>query len=408
MHECLLLAYHIPLSDPPMRQAAASLVEIGYRVTLLTLTLPNDHATTVPSGVHLIQAKKPRLSPKLGPFYRLFLWLTFQRELAAQLCTLKPSLILTIMLHPLAALPADAINYGNNVVSCIYDIPSPADSGRLDRWICRRAWRRLRAASVVWASDVYKAQLAQTLGHLPDLPLITHNCPPRAYLPEPVWPRDTWLRQELRQQGATIGMRDGCILLRAGAVGECGGLEETLAAMRQLPQDTVFLMIGRPPNDYQTHLRKLIAQLGLTRRAFVWDRPSDEVWIKCLQGADIGHLIHGPFPPGRLTRLYELNSSLSNNRLFQYMAAGLPIITYDDPRLDALYREVDCFRVTRLKQIKADLVSIIKDLGQSLQTRVDLGTAGRQAHLRTYHWEHQFAPVLSRIRAPHARGPQCP
>ena len=40
---------------------------------------------------------------------------------------------------------------------------------------------------------------------------------------------------------------------------------------------------------------------------------------------------------------YNLNSSLSNNRLFQYMAAGLPIISYNDERLNDIHqsRKVD-------------------------------------------------------------------
>jgi hypothetical protein len=38
---------------------------------------------------------------------------------------------------------------------------------------------------------------------------------------------------------------DGCIVLRANAVGDYGGIEAILEAMRQLPSNFVFLMMGR-------------------------------------------------------------------------------------------------------------------------------------------------------------------
>ena len=283
------------------------------------------------------------------------------------------------------------------LVSCIYDIPALEDAGRLDRRIIPQAWQALQQADLVWSSDAYKSELTKQRGGLKVLPLVCHNCPQLDYLPEPIWPRDSWLRSELFRQGAKLGGEGGCILLRAGAIGECGGIEETLDCMAQLPNDFVFVMLGRPSAEYKIHLQDRIAQLGLEKRAFLWDRPTDEVWKRALTGADIGHLIHGPFPPGRMTRLYELNSSLSNNRLFQYMAAGLPIISYDDPRMGELYNEVQCFQVARLDKLEADVLKIWKELGGNLCMRQKLGRAGRLAHINKYNWQMQFAPILSKI-----------
>ena len=116
--------------------------------------------------------------------------------------------------------------------------------------------------------------------------------------------------------------------------------------------------MGRPSREYRPKLLRRIAELGMRNRAFLWEQPSDEVWNEALQGADIGHLIHGSFPTGRMQWLYELNSSLSNDPSFLYMAAGLPILSYDDSRLDVIHREVDCFRVLRVNNLAEDLSSL--------------------------------------------------
>jgi glycosyltransferase involved in cell wall biosynthesis len=249
----------------------------------------------------------------------------------------------------------------------------------------------------VWASDIHKAHIAQEIGRLSSTPMICHNCPPISYLPNSVWPRDNWLRTELRRAGAKIENGGGSILLRAGAIGEYGGIEETLEGMKGLPEDYIFLMIGRPPAEYKQKILTYISTLDLGNRAFLWDRPSDDVWKSALRGADIGHLIHGPFPPGRMTRLYNLNSSLSNNRLFQYMAASLPIIAYDDPRMESIYKEVPCFRVARLSNLVKDIHRAWRELGGDDTRRKSLGEAGRKAHLQKYCWEVQFSPVFDAI-----------
>jgi len=141
----------------------------------------------------------------------------------------------------------------------------------------------------------------------------------------------------------------------------------------------------------------MIDAMRLGTRAFFWDRPSDEVWKRALAGSDVGHLIHGPFPPGRNQRLHELNSSLSNHRLFQYMAAGLPILSYDDPRMSVVYDEARSFRVARLTCLVEDITAALRELGSAPELRRKLGHDARLAFLTRYNWEHQFAPVLQAL-----------
>lgn len=393
--KCLLVAYGYALNDPPSRQAATSLMQDGWNVTVFQSPPSGVYASPLPDGIQVYEPPDPLLPRSAGPLYRMLRWYVFRKSLRHWIGKNNPSLIVTIMLHPLAALPNKKNEVNFKLLSCIYDIPSLPDAGNLDAAILRRGWKRLGKADVIWSSDVFKAQLTQHYGALVRTPVVCHNCPPLNYLPEPAWPRDGWLRSELRRQGATIGENDGCILLRAGAVGEAGGIEAVIEALRELPDDFIFLAMGRPTGEYRDKLLGAISEMGLQRRAFLWERPSDEVWKQALLGADIGHLVHGPFAQGRETRQYDLNSSLSNNRLFQYMAAGLPIVSYDDPRMSLIHEEVNCFRVVRLGNLVEDTRRVLLELAVNSTLRESLGRSGRKAHLTTYCWERQFLNVTS-------------
>jgi glycosyltransferase involved in cell wall biosynthesis len=386
-------SYGSVLNDPPSRNCVSELIRHGASVTAVHRPFHSLEEIPIPG------LKECRVSPILPGLPRqlrsLFELAAFRRRLRREIRAVSPQLFVSIMFHPIAL--ARDLPENCRLIVGILDIPPCGRSGALTEKIVARAWRRLKKADLVWASDIYKAKRAMGLGDLREEPIVCHNCPPLSYLHEFTWPRDHWLREQLHAAGANLTHTGGCIILRAGAIGPCGGIEETLAAMEDLPSDYVFLMVGRPSSSYKEHLLSLIEKNGLAKRAFLWDRPDMHTWKRALQGADVGHLIHGPFVDAYDQEIYKLNSSLSNNRLFQYMAAGLPIIAYNDPRMAHLYKEVDCFRVANLDALEGDLRTILKELGADPNARQPLGARAREAHLRKYNWENQFAPVLAKI-----------
>ncbi|HTC21607.1 MAG TPA: glycosyltransferase [bacterium] len=391
----LVVAYNYILNDPPERQAAESLAKAGYETAVLQSPPQRVFPSQPPPGVRVVEYDCPT---QWGGFSSLLRFLNFRKSLLDEIRSFDPDVVVTFMLHSLAALPQKGRRFKN--VACIYDLPSLVENGRLDRWIFKVAWKHLKGAEVVWGSDRLKAGWAQRLAGLGQMPVVCHNCPPLSYMKDPLWPRDPWLRKELIQQGASLPARSGGnILLRAGGVGEYGGLEETLEAMTRLPKDYVYLMLGRPQADYLKKLKDLIQRMNLGKRAFVWDKASDEVWKKALRGADIGQMIHLPPVDKSAKEIYELNSGLSYNRTYLYMAAALPVISLEDPRLSPLYREVGNFRPARLGHLAKDIEKIWGELGRSKALRKKMGLKGRQAHLKKYSWEKQFGPLLQTIKS---------
>lgn len=308
----------------------------------------------------------------------------------------QPDVVVTFMLYPLAALTPKA-KRKYTLVSCVYDIPSVKYAGKLDRIINTRGWKMLKQADIVWASDIYKAELTKIAAGLSKLPLVCHNCPPIENAEKISINNRIWLRNTLQKEGISVTEDSGCILLRAGAIGPYGGIEETLEVMPRLPDNFIFLMMGRPDKKYLESLEGKIKYLGLEKRAIIWNRPDDESWQKAIEGADIGHLVHLLPDDNRIREQYELNSSLSNYRLFNYMAAGLPVLSYNDSRLDSIHRQVDCFSVVQREEIIESLHTHLYKLCADKGYYNERSKASYRGFIDDYNWQNQFAPVLKQL-----------
>ena len=287
-----------------MRKAGGSLPN-PYTLQI-PVDVPSSNAVEIPT----VTFQRRQFSSILRPVQQISNLVGFRRSVRDVIGEYEPNVIIAIMFHALATLP---MHFGKSslLVSCIYDIPADIGVGRLDRIVNAIGWKRLAEADIVWASDQLKAELARQIGGLRKRPLVCHNCPPIDYLSEPT--RNSELRNQLRSAGAPLGETGGCIIVRAGAVGEHGGIEETLDALHDLPDDYVFLMMGRPPSSFRERIVRRIVAQGLQKRAFLWERPSDSVWKSALQGSDVGHLLHTPSTnDAYLSRSYELNWLLSN------------------------------------------------------------------------------------------------
>lgn len=383
------------LADPTTRNTIESVSKFYDRVVVVDHNPGTAYRPLNAKGLIIESISDLKSLPRLGGLKNLFKWWVYSSSCRRILNKYRPGLVITFMLRPLAAIkPAK----GQTMISCIYDIPDPETAGKIDRGINKAGFRNLSAAALVWASDSYKAALAKDFGKLDKMPLVCHNSPARDGGNLYKAADRLWLREKLMLAGAPVSESKGIIMVRAGAIGPYGGIEETLEAMKQLPDDYIFLMMGRPGEDYKAQLNRLISDEGLEQRAIFWDRPTDDEWQKAINGADIGHLLHLAPPAGTIAAgLYRYNSSLSNYRLFTYMAAGLPIFSYNDPRLDALHKEVNCFCVLDVTRLRDEIIHAWQRISNDSVLRTRMAQAARDAYEHTYNWEVQFREVRKYI-----------
>ncbi len=397
----LIVAFGYVFSEPPSRNAMLSFIEAGYQVSVLHLK-----KFSLPSNFDIIEnieidIQLPKFLSFIKPVYRVFEWIGFRNAVNRWVSSNPGSIVWHAHLSPVAALNRKLLEKKNCIFICnVVDVPPLRVPGKFEQYINKTAWKKLSLFDLVVSSDYFKAQQSLFFAQLEGEPMVCHNTPRlEEFKNIDRKSNKTWLRNELIKQGASLETDEGVVMLRAGAIGELGGIEETMQMLRELPEELIFLMMGRPTKDYENHIRNYIKELKLEKRVFLWLRPSDDIWKKALLGADIGHLIHICPLSGYYKSLFELNSSLSNNRLFQYMAAGLPIVSYLDPRMQKLYGELDGFVVVDAQNLVSELCKKIPELNNEERNR--LGQNNRTAYLKTYNWENQFAPILRYVRKQH-------
>lgn len=395
-----LILGHYTVNDPTTVNTVKSFAAISQEVVVLQQSTNTNESLRSYTNVRIISVynfrhllwMKGMVSLLRAWWYRMCLkWYIFKH---------KPDVVASFMLYPLAAL-APRSNKTYQLICCIYDIPSVVHAGSYDKRINKKGWHYLKQADVVWASDEHKAALTQQYGQLKQLPLVCHNAPALDAFDYKPGHRSKWLREKLHAAGALSDANKGMIMLRAGAIGDWGGIEETLDAMTRLPEDLVFLMMGRPDYAYKEKLLLRIQELGLTKRALLWDRPDDDSWKKAIEGADIGHLLHlEPVNNAYLEEIYRYNSSLSNYRLFNYMAVGLPILSYDDSRLDHIHQQLGCFSVVNRKGAIASIQTLVEKLCNDHAFYEQQSVASFNGFAHYYNWPQQFAPVLHKLNEP--------
>ena len=386
------------LSDPITRNTINSISELYDHIVVVEESSGTKYNSLESKNIRVERTYQFGKFPRFYGLKTFLVWIAYRIKTRRLISEYKPDLVITFMLKPLAALAKIELV---NLVSCIYDIPDPKTSGKLERIINKNGFKKLKSADIIWASDIFKSELAAKFAGLTQLPLVCHNCPSLANYSEMSIESKLWLRQKLRDAGANISDESGTVLIRAGAIGPYGGIEETLSAMQSMPDDCLFLMMGRPTSEYRNYLISLIKESGLGKKAFLWNKPDDNAWKLAIEGADIGHLIHLPPPKEDSIHagLYKYNSSLSNNRLFTYMASAMPILSYNDVRLDAMHKDVNCFYLVDVSSLQGDIAKGWKELNENNELRKLLGAEGKKAFLTKYNWEFQFQGILDKLRS---------
>lgn len=79
-------------------------------------------------------------------------------------------------------------------------------------------------------------------------------------------------------------------------------------------------------------------------------------------------------------------------KLFEYMAAGLPVVTSDLPKSKEIVEAARCGFVVSLGD-RADLLDKLSKLVAEPQRALELGLAGRAAVARDYSWHHDAAEL---------------
>jgi glycosyltransferase involved in cell wall biosynthesis len=175
-----------------------------------------------------------------------------------------------------------------------------------------------------------------------------------------------------------------------------GSIEPILTALPYvLEQDkNVRFLIGGGGE----HLLPLVKKLGIQDHVVFCGMIPSEKMLAWLQQADLGIVA---YPVNAFT-----NVTISN-KLFHYMAVGLPVLSTDMAPTRRILEEVGCGRTFPLGSTDQEVAQIILQLKNSPEERAAMEQNARAAILNKYNWNFDFEHALrcmETLVAPQADG----
>jgi glycosyltransferase involved in cell wall biosynthesis len=245
-------------------------------------------------------------------------------------------------------------------------LPRPARAllGRVERRWARRANR------VVTVNQGYAEVMAARWGMR--LPLVVMNCSDARLAP-----RDRRFHDRFGLSAETA------VVLYHGGLSPERGIEQLIAAMAQLPR-CVLVLMGY--GALESRLPAMIAEHGLADRVRLLPPVPPGELLDWVAAADIAAM---PIQASTLNHLLT-----TPNKLFEAMAAGVPVVASDLPGMSRIIAETGC-GLTCDPADPSSIAAAIRRIVDDPTAAKRMGAAGLAAASGTYSWTGQVEKLAA-------------
>jgi glycosyltransferase involved in cell wall biosynthesis len=246
--------------------------------------------------------------------------------------------------------------------------PFPALWARLERYFCPRV--NAMIAPEPNRARIYKEEYGATAP-----PIVVANCPPFLALPA-----TTLLRDYLAQQGC----KPEIVVLYQGIFDQSRRLDHLIAAMELLPATVALVIMGRGSAEQKDSLEALRQSRNLQHRVFFHPFVSYGRLAAYTRSADIGVLLY--------TNDCRNNYYCAPNKLYEYLHAGLPVVTSAFPGLQAIVQQFQLGSCVN-PESPADIAKGIEQLLDT-DTRKVITDRAIKISREKFNWDVEFEHVL--------------
>ncbi len=248
----------------------------------------------------------------------------------------------------------------------------PAPARRLFAAVERR-WARA-ASRVMTVNRAYADEMARRFG-VP-LPAIVMNCS---------WRRDPPAERPRRFHDALGLPVDARVVLYHGGLSAERGIEQLIDALPAFGPDVHLCLLGYGPLD--AALRERAADPSSHGRLHVLPAVPPDQLLDWVAAADV---VAMPIQPT------TLNHRLTTpNKLFEAMAAGVPVVASDLPGMSAIIRETGCGELCDPEDVGSIVAALRTILGAAPEEQEGYRRRALAAAHGAYSWETQFEMLLA-------------
>jgi hypothetical protein len=189
------------------------------------------------------------------------------------------------------------------------------------------------------------------------------------------------MRKEKERLRGELGVpADALVAIHAGGLGPDFGTKEEILAAETLPPEAIVVFMGTSP----TYLHS-----SESSRVHLTGRVSRQDWERWLAIADIGLAFYSGGVPMRGSDVSMWNTPISWNRLYWYLAAGLPIAGGGHPALKAFLEETGVGVGTTIVSVASVALSI-RSVSNS---REEFERAAKRAYDDGFNYDAQVADL---------------
>jgi len=358
---CILTSVHLAFDIRIFHKEAKTLVQAGYEVTLIA----QHDKDEVVEGVKIIALPKPR-----NRFSRIFglTWRAFRlalRERADVYHFHDPELLpIGVMLKLLTR------------AKVIYDVHEDVPQD-----ILTKAWLPSLIRKPI--AKVMNFIEKQVTCHLDAIVTATEAIAYAFKKPKPIvihnYPDLTALRKPDRRQKN----EDEFVLIYVGGITPLRGAFEMVRALEYLSIDLKVRLELIGKFELPDLAQKLTAMPGSPRVRFLGWLPWEEAWQHA-QGAAIGLVLFHPAPN---------HEKALPNKLFEYMAAGLPVVASDFPIWKDVVEGNQCGLTVDPLNPREIAIAIEYLIRHPVEAR-KMGENGRRAVEERYNWGQEAKKLL--------------
>lgn len=229
-----------------------------------------------------------------------------------------------------------------------------------------------RADAVLTVNESIRAELRARFGQDPT---VVMNCPPLG--PEPIDRMASVMRIEL-------GLGTRPVVLHHGGIAAGRGIRDTVAALDHLPSDVALVILG--DGELVPALNELSRSDLYRGRLYTRAAVSMDALPRWIAGADVGVIAFEPV---------DRNNVLGTpNKLFEYMAAGVPSVVSDFPEMRRIVVETSAGVTCHPGDPTSIARSISMLLAESSRARSERRRTCRRAAAERYNWANEGAKLL--------------